>query len=660
MLARTGRPDVDIDTKGEIRGKILAVGEIGEEAYFGVFAAGLLPPRASRAGMAPRYCKKCKVAFHGPTCPAGHPIYLYSKAIPDGVDVPAASPTPDDDDDPDSASPLKPAAQGGAVVHKKASEPASSVDLSTVSSDGKEAQRELDRALALEKTQERMRAALAKKQEPMMVAIDALKKAVAEDSRYKKASAEQKPELVLNVIASYRFSIGLATEVTQSPKAKASVVKQLSEKIESMQARVVKLEATLEEGSEDALEAALGHVRAAAEKEDSEKVDAAVGKRMESWDGRWEQEWVAAHAGGRRGAVTLSRLDSGALAGVPSAGSAAAMEAEEDSDEGFHSVTATPAKPQAEGTPEIREVAAGLREVAAPADVTGDPVEPPPPMPGMRVAESALGPPPSMPSPGRAGNAGTGDLLSAAAMALTDQLQLPAHAVTPEEQPGSGPEDMTRRQMSVAAPAAPTATTTAPARPKLVLSPAPRPRPARVLPAPYTPAPAPTGSLYNVGDARRYLEASGTLAVLSDALYTLAAEPETARPASSDAAVAYLSAKASAHASGVAPPIVERTVTSEVNLVDIVSYDYLSAMAAPAVHAALMRAEKERPTGSDAGAILGELLASSMGGGGGGGIGGGGGDASQQASERPVPAPALDATSTSLAAEAAPDVDESV
>ena len=214
--------------------------------------------------------------------------------------------------------------------------------------------------------------------------------------------------------------------------------------------------------------------------------------------------------------------------------------------------------------------------------------------------------------------------------------------------------------MSVAAPAAPTATTTAPARPKLVLSPAPRPRPARVLPAPYTPAPAPTGSLYNVGDARRYLEASGTLAVLSDALYTLAAEPETARPASSDAAVAYLSAKASAHASGVAPPIVERTVTSEVNLVDIVSYDYLSAMAAPAVHAALMRAEKERPTGSDAGAILGELLASSMGGGGGGGIGGGGGDASQQASERPVPAPALDATSTSLAAEAAPDVDESV
>jgi len=104
---------------------------------------------------------------------------------------------------------------------------------------------------------------------------------------------------------------------------------------------------------------------------------------------------------------------------------------------------------------------------------------------------------------------------------------------------------------------------------------------------------------------------------------------------------------------------VERTVTSEVNLVDIVSYDYLSAMAAPAVHAALMRAEKERPTGSDAGAILGELLASSMGGGGGGGIGGGG-DASQQASERPVPAPALDATTTSLAAEAAPDVDESV
>ena len=138
----------------------------------------------------------------------------------------------------------------------------------------------------------------------------------------------------------------------------------------------------------------------------------------------------------------------------------------------------------------------------------------------------------------------------------------------------------------------------------------------------------------------------------------LAAEPETARPASSDAAVAYLSAKASAHASGVAPPIVERTDTSEVNLVDIVSYDYLSAMAAPAVHAALMRAEKERPTGSDAGAILGELLASSMGSGGGGGIGGGG-DASQ-AIERPVPAPVLDATSTSLAAEAAPDVDESV
>ena len=81
---------------------------------------------------------------------------MYSKTIPEGVQVQAASPTPDDEDA--DASPLKPAAQGGAVVHKKGGEPASSLDLSAVSSDGKAAQRELDRELALTKTTERERA----------------------------------------------------------------------------------------------------------------------------------------------------------------------------------------------------------------------------------------------------------------------------------------------------------------------------------------------------------------------------------------------------------------------------------------------------------------------------------------------------------------------
>ena len=33
---------------------------------------------------APRYCKKCELPFVGPTCPKGHPVFLYSKKIPEG------------------------------------------------------------------------------------------------------------------------------------------------------------------------------------------------------------------------------------------------------------------------------------------------------------------------------------------------------------------------------------------------------------------------------------------------------------------------------------------------------------------------------------------------------------------------------------------------
>ena len=531
--------------------------------------------------MAPRYCRKCQVAFHGATCAAGHPIFMYSKTIPDGVQVQAASPTPDDEDA--DASPLKPAAQGGAVVHKKGGEPASSLDLSAVSSDGKAAQRELDRELALTKTTERERAKVVKKQEPMMLAIDALKRAVAEDSAYKKADLAQKSELLITVVAAYRFAIGLATEVTQHPKSKASVVKQLSEKIESVKARLSKLEAALEEGAEDAVAAAQEQVRAAAEKDNTEKIDAAVAKRMDAWEERWEQEWQEAHASGRRGALSGTEKDG--LGGGHS---------EEDSEDGFHSVTASPMKPPAVAQPsEVREVTENLREVAAPADITGDPVNPPPER--LAVSEAALGSPPSMLAPAAQSNGKTGELLDAAAAVLVANASC-AHVATP---PVS--------ETTVAASAAADITRTE--RPKMVLStPAPRPRPSRVLAAPYTPAPVASGSVYKVGDARRYLEASGTLAALSDALYTIAAEPETSRPDTVSDAVAYLAEKA---ASGAAPPAVESGATAEVSLVDIVSYDYLSTVAAP-VHSALMRAEKERSIDGNPGVVLGKLLSATQ------------------------------------------------
>ena len=537
--------------------------------------------------MAPRFCKKCGEAFHGATCAAGHPIYLYSKTIPDGVEVPAASPTPDDDDE-GGASPLKPAVHGGADRAKKSAEPAASVDLTTVDSGQKAKQREFDRAIALDRTQERMLAALAKKQEPMMVAIDALKSAVAEDSRYKKAPDKEKPEAVLLVIASYRFAIGLAEEVVQAPKAKASVKKQLSEKMESMKNRMAKLEATLEDGAEEALAEALEKVRAATEKDNSEKVDAAVGKRMEAWDTRWEEEWVQAHAGGRRGALPggestgleMTAVDDGeegeeGFRSVPTTHSAAARDAE-------NSLRPPPEEPE---ETEIAAVTEGLRDVAAPADVTGDPVDPPP---AVRAAEASLGPPPSMPPPTLPAAAGTGDLLSAAADALStaEAQNWPAEAVLP---PLGAPPSL-----AASAP-----------RPKMVIA-APRPRAQRPIPAPYTPTPAASGSLYSVGDSRRYLEASGTLAALSDALYALAAEPEATRPATEDGA-AFIAEKAAA-GQAEPPPVVVPTLTSEVNLVDLVCFDYLSGMA-PAVHAALLGLDKARPTSGEApGVTLGKIL----------------------------------------------------
>lgn len=578
--------------------------------------------------MAPRYCKKCEVAFHGTTCRAGHPIFLlssgqsffsrcrlrrrdwrrvfalatrrasllsesaidrsrYSKTIPEGVEIDASSSTRDLDEDDCETSPLKPAAQGGAAVHKKVGETASSLDLSTVSSDGKEAQRELDRSIALVKTTERVRAQLVKKKEPMMVAIDALKRAVAEDSAYKKASAEQSSERLLTVIASYRFAIGLATEVTQSPKSKASVVKQLSEKIESVKTRLSKLEAALEEGSDDALAAAEEQVRAAAGKDDIEKIDATVAKRMESWDSRWEQEWLEAHASGRRGALSGAET-----AGLPT------LQSEQDSEEGFHSVAASPVKPQAiEAPSEVREAAENLREVAAPADVTGDPVQPPPE--SLRLLEAAPGP--SLLPPGIEGSGRTADLLHAAAAALADQL--PAASTTADASPAYIAEPPVPE--ATAAPLLTAAATVRTERPKIVLStPAPRPRPARVLAAPYTPAPPSSGVLYRVGDARQYLEASGTLAALSDAFFAIAAEPEESRPQSLSGAVAYLAEKAT---SGALPPQVEATLTAEVSLTDVLRFDYLSTLAAP-VHGALMQAEKERSIDGEPGPILGKLL----------------------------------------------------
>ena len=511
----------------------------------------------------------------------------YSKTIPEGVEIDASSPTRELDDDGYETSPLKPAGQGGAAVHKKAGETASSLDLSTVPSDGKEAQRELDRGIALVKTTERVRAQLAKKKEPMMVAIDALKRAVAEDSAYKKAPAEQSSERLLTVVASYRFAIGLATEVTQSPKSKASVVKQLSEKIETVKTRLSKLEAALEEGSEDAVAAAEEHVRAAAEKDDIEKIDAVVVKRMESWDSRWEQEWLEAHASGRRGALSGAET-----IGLPM------LQSEEDSETGFHSVAASPVKPQDVEMPsEVREAAEKLRKVAAPADVTGDPVHPPPE--SLRLHEAALGPPASLLPPGIESSGSTADVLHAAAAALAGQL-LPADTT------------IDASQAYVAEPPVPEATAaplTAAAtirteRPKIILSPhATRPRAARVLAAPYTPAPPNRGVLYNVGDARQYLEASGILAALSDALYAIAAEPESSRPESVSEAVAYLGERVT---SGALPPQVA-TPTAEVSLVDVLSFDYLSTLAAP-VHGALMRAAKERSIDGDPRPILGKLL----------------------------------------------------
>jgi hypothetical protein len=42
----------------------------------------------------PRWCKKCKVVFCADACPASHANFMYTKKIPEGVDVPPAAPAP--------------------------------------------------------------------------------------------------------------------------------------------------------------------------------------------------------------------------------------------------------------------------------------------------------------------------------------------------------------------------------------------------------------------------------------------------------------------------------------------------------------------------------------------------------------------------------------
>ena len=517
--------------------------------------------------MPPRYCKKCQVAFNGQVCPGGHPIYVYSKKVPDGVALPEETHSDEEDHTP-LPSPTAGTPQAGAGSARKKREPASAAELSQFGPDEKDAQRERDRSVALARAQAKGSKMLARAHEPMMVAINAMKQATAEDAQYRKAPDGEKPTLALTVCARYSYALELAITMIEDPKTKGVKRTQLQEKVDKMEKSRAKAEATLEEGSEEALAAALEKVRAEAAKADSDKLNDKVKEKMQSWDKRWEEQWVES----RKDFVPRPQPQPQP---EPEAEAPPAAEAPEP-----RALLEPPPPPQA---PEAVVAAAGLREVAAPADVTGDEVTPAP------RAEAGLGPPP----PG-SGPMPTSDLLAGAAAQLAQALpQEDAEAVVDDP---DGP----------AADAA--AVVTERPTPRRLEMPTPRPRPPPFVPAPYTPPPAATdgGPLYHVGDSRRYLESSGILTGLTDALFALVTEPDETRPRSAAAAAEFLGGKVNQRASNSGSEGPAKVAPSAVNLVDAVSFDYLSGLA-PMVHAALVSVNAERG-GTEPLAALGEAL----------------------------------------------------
>jgi hypothetical protein len=246
----------------------------------------------------PRFCKKCGVAFQGSKCPASHPIFQYTRKIPDGVTVPPAKRGGEASPDVPSTLMIKAkragaAEGGGSVPHRSsrrpslmalpkladrfesfqgaasaaasaaaATGPVSETELSAVPRERRAAQRMRDREAQMERRREVVRRVRSEQRgsgvEGVRLAVGAMRAAAQVDKAYKAmqktaAAAEGEPppsaaELTcgcIDAIAAYSTAereVKYAIEgVHEKPETKAT----LREKLATVQGRIEKLQARL-------------------------------------------------------------------------------------------------------------------------------------------------------------------------------------------------------------------------------------------------------------------------------------------------------------------------------------------------------------------------------------------------------------------------------
>eukprot|EP01043_Picozoa_sp_COSAG02_P075313 COSAG02_NODE_15469_length_1168_cov_1.529467_1_plen_356_part_10 len=170
-------------------------------------------------------------------------------------------------------------------------------DLSSVPSDQKDSQLENDREAAMDAVRAVAQAATDQAQDPFKAAVAALKQAATEDSKYKKASADDKATLVVEVILQYGRALRVAALAQESPKVKAGVKTALKGKVDTVQTRFDKLKAEVPQQQLEQLEERLADEAAAAAAIDATSFDDQLSRAMSDWENQWEQAWAAVHVG---------------------------------------------------------------------------------------------------------------------------------------------------------------------------------------------------------------------------------------------------------------------------------------------------------------------------------------------------------------------------
>ena len=168
-------------------------------------------------------------------------------------------------------------------------------DLSAVPSDQKDSQLEKDRESAMDAIRAVAQAAADQAQDPFKAAVAALKEAATEDSKYKKAAAGDKANLVVEVISQYSRALRIAGVAQESSKVKTGVKTALKGKVDTVQARFEKLKAEVPLEELEQLEERLQEEGAKAAALLAADFDEQLSQAMSDWENQWKQAWVAVH-----------------------------------------------------------------------------------------------------------------------------------------------------------------------------------------------------------------------------------------------------------------------------------------------------------------------------------------------------------------------------